>query len=94
MISELLLGAGLWHADEESIVPDLLSKACDDLNEALASGDSYKARLLLRLLASLTTASVVSIQSFLGALNTIAAAANQILQAGQFRQSFSSPTPW
>lgn len=73
---------GLWHADEEPIVSDLLSKACDDLNEALASGDCYKARLLLRLLASLTTASVVSIQSFLGTLNTIAAAANQILQEG------------
>ena len=78
-----MLGAGLWHADEEPIVSDLLSKACDDLNEALASGDCYKARLLLRLLASLTIASVISIQSFLGTLNTIAAAANQILQEGQ-----------
>ena len=81
-----LANAGLWHADEEDIVVDLLRRACDDLNTALATGDCYKARLLLRLLAALTTANVISMQSFLEALHAIVSAANQIIEQGELMQ--------
>lgn len=72
--------AGLWHADEESIVNMLLDKACESLNQALATGDRYQARLLLRLLAALTTSNVVSMPSMLGTLTHIVSTAIQILQ--------------
>lgn len=72
--------AGLWHADEESIVNMLLDKACEGLNQALATGDRYRARLLLRLLAGLTTANVVSMPSMFATLNHIVSTAVQVLQ--------------
>lgn len=72
--------AGLWHADEESIVNMLLDKACESLNQALATGDRYQARLLLRLLAALTTSNVVSMPSMLGTLTHIVSTAIQVLQ--------------
>lgn len=72
--------AGLWHADEESIVNVLLDKACESLNQALATGDRYQARLLLRLLAALTTSNVVSMPSMLGTLTHITSSAIQVLQ--------------
>ena len=71
---------GLWHADEESIVNMLLDKACESLNQALGTGDRYQARLLLRLLAALTTSNVVSMPSMLGMLTHIVSNAIQILQ--------------
>ena len=58
----------------------LLDKACEGLNQALATGDRYRARLLLRLLAALTTANVVSMPSMLGTLTNIVSTAVQILQ--------------
>lgn len=72
--------AGLWHADEESIVNMLLEKACEGLNQALATGDRYRARLLLRLLAGLTTANVVSMPSMFATLTHIVSTAVQVLQ--------------
>ena len=72
--------AGLWHADEESIVNMLLDRACESLNQALATGDCYQARLLLRLLAALTTSNVVSMPSMLGTLTHIVSTAIQVLQ--------------
>lgn len=72
--------AGLWHADEESIVNMLLDKACESLNQALATGDRYQTRLLLRLLAALTTSNVVSMPSMLGTLTHIVLTAVQVLQ--------------
>ena len=75
--------AGLWHADEEELVNMLLDKACQGLNEALATGDRYRARLLLRLLAALTTANVVAMPSMFSTLNHIVSTASQILQGAQ-----------
>lgn len=74
--------AGLWHADEEDIVNTLLDRACEGLNEALATGDRYRARLLLRLLAALTTANVVSMPSMFSMLTHIVSSAMSILQKG------------
>jgi len=74
---------GLWHADEEEIVSALLSKACEGLNEALSTGDRYRARLLLRLLAALTTTNVVSMQSMFIVLDTMVATAIQALEQGE-----------
>ncbi|DBA75017.1 TPA: Nuclear cap-binding protein subunit 1 [Trebouxia sp. C0004] len=73
---------GLWHADEEIIVTALLNKACEGLNEALTTGDRYRARLLLRLLAALTTTNVVSMQSMFSMLNSMVTAAMQALEQG------------
>ncbi|KAA6419508.1 MAG: hypothetical protein FRX49_10606, partial [Trebouxia sp. A1-2] len=73
---------GLWHADEEIIVTALLDKACEGLNEALTTGDRYRARLLLRLLAALTTTNVVSMQSMFSMLNSMVTAAMQTLEQG------------
>ena len=58
----------------------LLDKACEGLNQALATGDRYRARLLLRLLAGLTTANVVSMPSMFATLNHIVSTAIQVLQ--------------
>ncbi|KAL3143241.1 hypothetical protein ABBQ38_002092 [Trebouxia sp. C0009 RCD-2024] len=77
---EVATKCGLWHADEESIVNMLLDKACEGLNQALATGDRYRARLLLRLLAGLTTANVVSMPSMFATLNHIVSTAVQVLQ--------------
>lgn len=76
----MMSSAGLWHADEESIVNMLLDKACENLNQALATGERYQARLLLRLLAALTTSNVVSMPSMLGMLTHIVSNAIQVLQ--------------
>ena len=81
--SHLFAAAGLWHADEESIVTALLDKACEGLNEALTTGDRYRARLLLRLLAALTTTNVVSMQSMFSMLNSMVTAAMQALEQGE-----------
>ena len=75
--------AGLWHADEEEIVTILLEKACEGLNDSLATGDRYRAKLLLRLLAALTTANVVSMQSMFSTLSYIVSTAIHILQGAQ-----------
>ncbi len=81
--SHLFAAAGLWHADEEMIVTALLNKACEGLNEALTTGDRYRARLLLRLLAALTTTNVVSMQSMFSMLNSMVTAAMQALEQGE-----------
>ncbi len=81
--SHLFAAAGLWHADEEVIVTALLNKACEGLNEALTTGDRYRARLLLRLLAALTTTNVVSMQSMFSMLNAMVTAAMQALEQGE-----------
>lgn len=81
--SHLFSAAGLWHADEEIIVTALLDKACEGLNEALTTGDRYRARLLLRLLAALTTTNVVSMQSMFSMLNSMVTAAMQTLEQGE-----------
>ncbi len=81
--SHLFAAAGLWHADEEVIVTALLNKACEGLNEALTTGDRYRTRLLLRLLAALTTTNVVSMQSMFSMLNSMVTAAMQALEQGE-----------
>ncbi len=82
-VSHLFNAAGLWHADEEVIVTALLNKACEGLNEALTTGDRYRARLLLRLLAALTTTNVVSMLSMFSMLNSMVTAAMQALEQGE-----------
>ena len=73
----------------------MLDKACESLNQAFATGDRYQARLLLRLLAALTTSNVVSMPSMLATLTHIVSTAIQVLQdslgAGT-TNSFRNPT--
>ena len=83
MRQSALFDAGLWHADEETIVDALLNKACEGLDEALATGDCYRARLLLRLLAALTTTNVVSMQSMFSTLDAMVTAAIRALEQGE-----------
>ena len=61
----------------------LLAKACEGLNESLATGDRYRAKLLLRFLAALTTANVVSMPSMFSTLSYIVSTAIQILEGAQ-----------
>ena len=68
----------------------LLNKACEDLNEAVATGDRYCARLLLRLLAALTTTNVVSMPSMFSLLDSMVQTAIQALEQGEH---FAKATP-
>lgn len=77
------LYAGLWHADEESIVTELLEQGCLKLNAALSSGEKYQVRLLLRFFAALSTTNVVSMQAAFGMLDTVVQGAIECIQGGE-----------
>ena len=79
--------AGLWHADEESIVNELLEQGCLKLNAALGVGDKYQIRLLLRFFATLSTTNVVSMQAVFGMLDTIVQGAIECIQGGEHAAS-------
>ena len=85
-----VLHAGLWHADEENIVNELLEQGCLRLNAALGTGDKYQIRLLLRFFATLSTTNVVSMQAVFGMLDSIVQGAIECIHGGELASGSSA----
>ena len=74
--------AGLLNAEDSVFVKGLLAVAQARLNAALAAGDRFATRTLLRFMGALALTNVVHASSVLAALASIVEAATHIAEAG------------
>jgi hypothetical protein len=75
----------LLEKEQPEFVAQLLAKGSEELDEALATGQRTRSRLLLRFFAALAAAGVVEGQSLVGSLQVLVNRALELADAGALR---------